>query len=187
MRPRARLRRLSLGQSAGSLPWYVYGASGGAITPGSQAERTLLPQSPAASRTNLASQSSLQAALASGSNAGVVQTLYALGATDSELQAVANGSRDPVELLNYLTGNSPAPGQPVTATSTYPQAAVPQQVWYGPLPPAAISATVTAADAAAAAASAITGGTSDALAWLGNNWPWLALGGIGVWWLSREL
>jgi len=28
---------------------------------------------------------------------------------------------------------------------------------------------------------------SDASSWLAQNWPWLALGAIGVWWVSKQL
>lgn len=38
-----------------------------------------------------------------------------------------------------------------------------------------------------AAASAVAAPAVDAFSWLSQYWPWLALGGIGLWWASREL
>lgn len=32
-----------------------------------------------------------------------------------------------------------------------------------------------------------TAAAGDAANWLSNYWPWLVLGGIGIWWVSREL
>jgi hypothetical protein len=37
------------------------------------------------------------------------------------------------------------------------------------------------------AESDITGGTSDAGDWLSTYWPWLAIAGIGAWWISKQL
>jgi hypothetical protein len=40
---------------------------------------------------------------------------------------------------------------------------------------------------ATAAASAVAAPVASGFAWLSQYWPWLALGGIGLWWASREL
>lgn len=65
-----------------------------------------------------------------GVDPGVAQTLIALGASPAQLEAVIVNPDSPdaaVALLNQLTGNAPAPGQPVTSAANYPMVQMQQQ------------------------------------------------------------
>jgi hypothetical protein len=118
-----------------------------------------------------------QNAINAGADPGTVQTLVALGATPGQLALVAQGNWNPaipgtandsaVQLLNYLTGNTPLPGQSVAAANELPESTDPQS----DLIDQASSAVVDTANAAASALSPLAGIPS---------WVWWVGGGLAA-------
>lgn len=59
-------------------------------------------------------------ALNAGIDPGTLETLVAEGASDGQLEALANGQTDLPTLMAQLTGNLPAPGSAAGTASTFP-------------------------------------------------------------------
>ena len=126
----------------------------------------------------------LATAQANGVDPGTIQALWMGGADAVQLQiaasspAQAQAALAPGGALQSVTGVTPAAGEPVSSALLYPAAAQPQLMNYGPLTPDQIAALTQATNPPI--------GSASWLAWLEANWPWLALGGIGLWWFSKQ-
>lgn len=84
-----------------------------------------------------------QFAISQGADPGMINTLDALGASQTSLVLIGQGKIDPVTLLNELTGNSAAPGQPAGAAPSFQEAVFgpsqkPQGSGYGIIPASGI-------------------------------------------------
>ena len=138
-----------------------------------------------ANPANLVSVDALNRSLAvakrNGVNPAMIQSLWLAGADEVQMLLAANGSQDPARMLQIITGAIPPTGQPVTDALSYPAAAIPQYQSWGPLSPDAIASLTNTVNALAPP------GGSSWLDWIIANWPWLALGGVGVWWVSKQL
>jgi len=135
----------------------------------------------------MASTDALNQALATAQQNGVdpsvIQSLWMAGADAVQLQIAASSptaaaaALAPGGALQSITGVTPVAGEPSTSALLYPAPAVPQ---YDTSLPALISAPIYGG----AGSGASSGGAAD---WFSQNWPWLALGAISVWWLTKEL
>jgi len=132
----------------------------------------------------------LATAQANGVDPGTIQALWMGGADAVQLQiaasspAQAQAALAPGGALQSVTGQTPAAGQPMSTALLYPAAAQPQLMNYGPLTPDQIAALTSAMDITQTGISTALTGWG---AWFQANWPWLALGGIGLWWVSKQL
>lgn len=116
------------------------------------------------------SQATQQAAItALNGDSGTVATLVVLGASDEQLQGVADGTTDPVNLMSQLTGTLPSPGQPSVPINA-PQSSVSDELLGG---------VGSVADTASNVASAASTALSSLSTWLNQYGPWI-LGGAAL-------
>lgn len=95
-----------------------------------------------------------------------------MGASDVQLQQVANGTLDPVVLMAQLGKTQPASGQAATSAGYYPQSALPPQG----APPSFIGQMYGDVSGAASSLGSAAVATGNALA---PALPWLKYGLIG--------
>jgi hypothetical protein len=94
---------------------------------------------------------------------GLCSTLQALGATDQQLLGVAEGTIDPVALMDELTGGAPVPFNVASSASDEVLGTIG-------------AATSTVQDTAASVVSGISGiGT-----WFSSNILWIVLGIVAI-------
>jgi len=185
---RSQLRLGHLGQASPSLldwltqPFLVTAGQSGVAT----YNATVAAQEAAKNPTNrpIASTSDLQGALntaqANGVDPSIINSLWMAGADAVQLQIAASSPTQaaaaiaPGGALQSLTGVTPVAGQPVSSSLLYPSAAIPQLQTYGPLSPDQIASIANVTQAGAGAGD-----------WVSANWPWLALGALGVFWLLK--
>lgn len=112
-----------------------------------------------------AMQSAITAAINAGNDPSTVMNLWQNGASAIQMQLLANGAITPDQIVTPGT-------QPLTSSqlSTYYQN---------------LFTTSPAPAAGSAAAGAVS--SDPVTAWLLANWPWLAIGALGLWWVSKKL